>query len=320
MAYTEKTGCFTSSDEVSEVYYRICIPTDMPKGIIQISHGMCEHFGRYNNLIEYFTDKGFVVCGSDHIGHGKSVKDKNDLGYFGEDGYLCFSEDLKKLNEIVKKTYRSLPYILIGHSMGSFVARDYITRYTDTIDGVVLCGTSGTNKAVSMGIRLCKLLKLFKGERHRSKFVKNMTFKGYNSHYKDEKDELSWLTRDDKVRREYANDPDSGFTFTLDGYINMLTLLRSVNEEGWETKVPQSLPILIISGREDPVGDYGKGVCEVFERLDIREINLLKCKLYDDARHELFNETNKDEVYADVEEFANEVIEGVLEARGYGRF
>ncbi|MBE6573157.1 MAG: alpha/beta hydrolase [Ruminococcaceae bacterium] len=320
MAYTEKTGYFTSSDNRSEVYYKICIPEDMPKGIIQISHGMCEHIGRYTPLVEYFTDNGFVVCGNDHIGHGKSVKDDADLGYFGEGNYTCLADDLKKLNGIVRKTYRSLPYILIGHSMGSFVVRDYITRYADTIDSAVICGTSGTNKAAKSGIKLCKLIKLFKGERYRSVLVRNLTFKGYNSHFKDEKDDLSWLTSVKEIRDEYRADSKSGFAFTLDGYINMLTLLNKVSEEGWETKVPQSLPIFIISGFEDPVGNYGKGVKEIFERLDYCEINILKCKLYEESRHELFNETSRNEVMEDIYNFANEVIEGVLEARGYVRF
>ena len=319
MNYIETTGSFTSADKKSEIYYRICTPKDTPKGIIQISHGMCEYFNRYDTFIDYFTDKGFIVCGNDHIGHGKSVKSRDDLGYMGEGIFDCLAADLYGLNRIIRQKYRSLPYILLGHSMGSFVARDYITRYPDSIDGTVICGTSGRNKAAPAGIFLCSFLSKLRGTKHRSKFVRNIAFSGYNSHFSDEKDISSWLTRETDVRKTYLDDPFCNYTFTLDGYKNLFSLLKKVSDEGWEEKVPCSMPILLISGEEDPVGNYSKGVIEVYDRLEAKEINFLKIKLYPGARHELFHETNREEVFADVEDFANEVIEGILEARGYGR-
>lgn len=318
MSYTEKTGYFRSADKVSDIYYRICIPKDMPKGIIQISHGMCEYFDRYEGVIKYFTDKGFIVCGNDHIGHGKSTKDSSGLGYFGRDNYRCLAEDNKQLNEILRKTYRSLPYILLGHSMGSFVVRDYMIRFADTVDGVVICGTSGTNKATGLGILLCRFLGLF-GKKRRNKFIRSMAFKGYNSHFKDENEKNSWLTRDPAVRSVYDRDPYCNYCFTVDGYMNLLTLLKSVNADDWEEKVPKSLPILIISGEDDPVGNYGCGPAEIHEKLLQQEVNFIELILYSEARHELFNETNRVEVMEDVEKFADRVIEGVLEARGYVR-
>ncbi|MBR5514857.1 MAG: lysophospholipase [Clostridia bacterium] len=318
--YKEITGYFTSSNQRDEVYYRICITNEMPKGIIQIAHGMCEYFNRYEGLVEYFTQRGFIVCGNDHIGHANSVKSREDLGYFGKEGYNTLTEDLKLLNDIVRKKYRSLPYILLGHSMGSFVVRDYITKHPDTVDGCIICGTSGTNKALSSGIMLCSVLSRIKGEKHRSKFMRNIAFSGYNSHFKSEKDEVSWLTRERDVRCEYTKDPDCGFTFTLNGYKSLFMLLKKVSEPEWEQRVPKSLPILLIAGEDDPVGDYGKGVLEVYDRLNQQEINMLRIKLYPGARHELFNERNREEVFSDVEEFAKDVIEGVLEARGYVRF
>lgn len=320
MNYNEITGSFPSSDKKSEIYYRICTPCDMPKGIIQISHGMCEYFDRYDSFVDYFTKKGFIVCGNDHIGHGKSVKSKEDLGYFGEGNYELLAQDLYQLNRILRQKYRSLPYILLGHSMGSFVVRDYITRYPDSVDGTIICGTSGTNKAVSAGIFLCTLLSKLRGPRYRSIFVRNTAFKGYNSHFADEKDVCSWLTREPDVRLTYHEDPLCNYTFTLDGYKNMFSLLKKVSAEGWEEKVPKSMPILIISGKEDPVGNYGEGVMEVYDRLEASAVNMLKIKLYPEARHELFNERNREEVFGDVEDFVKEVIDGVLEARGYGRY
>lgn len=314
----EKTGKFPSSNGLYEVNYRICLPDGNAKAVFQISHGMCEYFDRYEETIKYFTDNGFVVVGCDHIGHGKSVNSDEDLGYFGKDAYHCFADDQKTLNETVRKTFRSLPYILFGHSMGSFVARDYITRYSSSIDGCVLCGTAGSNKALKMGLMLCSAIEKLKGERHRSKMIKNIAFGSYNKFFKSEKDPVSWLTRDEKVRDQYLEDKYCRFTFTVNGFKNMFKLLGEVTSTDWAKKVPLSLPVFIISGKKDPVGNYGKGTDEVFDALNDCELNFLKYKLYDDCRHELFNEKNKNEVFDDVIKFCDEVIEGVLEARGYG--
>lgn len=314
----EKTGTFLSANKESNIRYRICLPDGNAHGIIQISHGMCEYFDRYEDTIKYFTDNGFVVCGNDHMGHGYSAEDENDLGYFGIDTWRCFADDLKQLNEIVRKSYRSLPYILWGHSMGSFVVRDYITRYASTIDGCIICGTSGTNKAVGAGIAICSLLQKIKGEKYRSDFVKKLSFSGYNKLFASEKDSHSWLTRERSVRDKYRNDKFCNFTFTVSGYKNMFSLLKEVSSEEWASRVPLSLPIFLISGRDDPVGANGKGVDEVFDRLNDREICLLKYKLYDGCRHEIHNETNRDEVWSDIKSFCDEVIEGVIEARKYG--
>ncbi len=313
-----KQGSFLSSNGVSNIAYRICMPDGNARGIIQISHGMCEYFDRYEDSIKYFTDNGFVVCGCDHMGHGGSVASEEDLGYFGTEDYRHLADDQKKLTDLVRRSYRSLPYILFGHSMGSFVARDYISRYHSSIDGCIICGTSGSNSAVGMGITLCSLIKKLKGERYRSKLIKNISFNGYNKLFKRENDSVSWLTRDAEVREKYRNDPKCSYVFTVSAYKTMFELLRQVTSEEWARTVPLSLPVYIISGRDDPVGNYGKGVDEVFDRLNACELNFLKYKIYDDCRHELFNETNREEVWEDVKSFCDEVIEGVLEARGYG--
>lgn len=314
----EKTGSYLSANKKCNIRYRICLPEDNAKGIIQIVHGMCEYFDRYEEAIEYFTSKGFVVCGNDHIGHGYSAATEEELGYFGTEDFHCPADDLKTLNDILRKTYRSLPYILFGHSMGSFVVRDYITRYPETVDGCIICGTSGSNKAVGMGLKLASIIGRLKGDRHRSSFLRKLSFSGYNKRFKAEDDPNSWLTREPLVREKYAGDKFCSYTFTVNGYKNMFGLLKSVSGQEWAQRVPLSLPIFVIAGRDDPVGNYGAGCDEVFDLLNDREVCMLKYKLYDNARHELFNESNRYEVYEDVAGFCDEVIEGVIEARRYG--
>ena len=314
----EKTGKFPSANGLYDISYHICLPEGNAKGIFHISHGMCEYFKRYSETIEHFTSRGFVVVGCDHMGHGESISSDDDLGYFGKDSYHCFADDLKTLNDIVRKTYRSLPYILLGHSMGSFVVRDYITRYSDSIDGCILCGTAGSNKALKAGLTLCSIIEKLKGDRYRSKMIRNIAFGSYNKRFKAEKDLVSWLTREKSVRDKYKKDKYCTFTFTVSGFKNMFSLLGEVTSKEWASKVPLSLPVYIISGRDDPVGGYGKGTDEVFDSLNECELNFLKYKLYDDCRHELFSEINKEEAWEDVIKFCDEVIEGVLEARGYG--
>lgn len=317
MPYTQITDYFDGSDKSSRIRYRICIPTDNPKAIIQISHGMCEYFDRYEDTIKYFTDNGFIVCGNDHIGHGESVPDIKSLGQIKKDSYLCFADDLYSLNQIVKKRYPHLPYILLGHSMGSFIARDYISRYGNTVDGAVICGTSGTNKGTSPGIFLSEILIKLKGENFRSRFLKNLAFSGYNKRF-SEKDENAWLCREESVRRAYAADTKCTFTFSVSAYNNLFKLLKKVSSGDWAKSVPKSLPIFLIAGTDDPVGAYGEGVREVFLKLQDEEINELKLKLYEGGRHEILNETNREEVWNDINDFASEVISGVLEVNGYG--
>ena len=318
MPYTEKTGSFLSANKINNIRYRICIPSGNPKAIIQISHGMCEYFDRYENTIDYFTSKGCIVCGNDHMGHGFSVACEEDLGYFGKNTYLCFADDLYTLNKLMKNSYKALPYILIGHSMGSFIARDYIVRYPDSIDGAVICGTSGTNKGVGAGLFLSSLLTKLKGEKYRSEFLKKTAFHGYNDRFGKE-DPNSWLTRDKEVRHKYSSDPKCNFTFTVSAYNNLFSLLKKVSADDWAPAVPKSLPIFIISGEDDPVGAYSQGVREVYDKLNEQQINDLRIKLYPECRHELFNEINRTEVFNDVNGFIEDVIGGVLEVRGYGR-
>ena len=313
MAYTKEQKAFLSEDKETQIVYYVYTPNVAPKAVFQIIHGMCEYFEKYEHFAEYLCEKGIVVCGNDMRGHGRSAKTKDDLGYFGErKGYTYFSKDVESLRTIMREKYRRLPYIMFGHSMGSLILRDYITEHGRDIDGAVISGTVGGKYPLNRGIALTEFAARFKGGRSRLKFIKDAVMKVFDLSF-PEKTPEAWLSRDTEVGVKNKKDEMCDFTFTSRGYNDLIKLYARVSNPQWAYNVPKSLPIFIISGTDDPIGNKGKGVTEVYESLNDAEIYDLKFKLYDGARHELINETNKEEVFDDIYNWCNGVIEGVIE-------
>lgn len=298
--YHISTVSFLSSDGTNTVQGWIYIPHGQPKALLQISHGMCEYIGRYHWFMERLCKEGFVVFGSDHIGHGASSPEEN-YGFFGEqNGYLHLVEDLHTMTQQVKEQYPQLPLFLFGHSMGSFVARLYTQRYGNELQGAIYCGSSGPNPLASMGIFAANMGIKLKGEKWRSSLLNNMAFGSYNSKYKPQRTTHDWLTRDEAVVDRYLQDPKCTFLFTAAGFRDLFTMVSCCNSQEWYSALPKQLPILLISGDMDPVGDYGKGIKTVKEQLlkqGLRDVSMI---LYPQARHELLNEINKEEVFADL--------------------
>lgn len=307
-------GFFESSDKEHKIYYRVWEGGGHARAVLQIAHGMCEHSERYDEFAEYLCERGIVVCALDHLGHGKSVADQSELGYFGKKGsYTFLAEDQDALRTLMRKKYRRLPYVIFGHSMGSFVVRDYITRFGGNVDGAVICGTAGTNKAVGMGIKLADLICLFRGRKYRSQMIRNIAFNGYNSRFTAEEGEYGWLTRNSDARKAYEDDGLCGYCFTAGGYAEMFRLLKEISGAEWAERVPLSLPIYIIAGGDDPVGDYAEGVREVYGLLDDHEQCNLGMKIYEGMRHEILNEIGREEVMEDVLDFVCRVADGVVD-------
>lgn len=272
-----------------------------PRGILQICHGMCEYFDRYREFIDFMLLAGFAVCGHDHIGHGESARDADHLGYFGsKDGHLALAMDAHAVSVYVKDQLPGLPLFLLGHSMGSFVARDYVTQYGDELDGVIIMGTAGTNPALDAGLTMAKMLCKTKGEMHRSALLNKLAFGGYNKRIKNARSTYDWLSRDMKTVVKYADDQYCSFIFTARGFVDMFTLLKRVSRPEWAATVPVDLPVLLIAGAEDPVGNYGKGVREVHERLKRASVKELSLILYPEMRHEILNELGREGVYTDL--------------------
>ena len=302
MNYQYSEFSFLSSDGKNSIHAEIYAPVEKEiRGVVQLAHGMVDYVARYTELADYLAGEGFVFAGNDHLGHGKSVKDSSDFGYFAsEGGYKYVIDDLYAMNAELKKRYPDKPVILLGHSMGSFLARLYAVRYPKSIDGIIIHGTSGKNPAVPLGKMVVSLIRAFKGERHRSKFVKDLSFMGYNSKFDKSEGDEAWLTRAGELVADRKDDPRTNYTFTLAGYNDLFTMLGECNSRDWYLQYPKSLPTILMAGGADPVGNYGEGIREIYDGLSKEGVVALDIEIYEGARHELFNETNRAEVFRDI--------------------
>jgi alpha-beta hydrolase superfamily lysophospholipase len=299
---------FDSATGVCRIFARSIAPADKTKvrGVLQVVHGMAEHGERYQVMAYYMAYHGYAVFIHDHAGHGRSVENDTLLGYFGEkDGWKALIEDVRILAEKAMEKYPNRPMFLLGHSMGSFVARAYAAQYGDELTGAIFCGTSGANPGAAAGIAVAGIVEKFKGELYRSPFIDHIAFGSYNKRYENPRTPFDWLSRDESEVDLYIKDPYCGFLFTAAGYKDMFTLLQSVSGKAWYRSVPKKLPILLISGSMDPVGGYGKGVRQVYADLMKTGHENVKIRVYDGARHELFNETNAKDVLHDLLEWAD---------------
>lgn len=292
---------FKSASGLCDIYAQSAAPADFGdvKGVVQIAHGMAEHSNRYARFAMELCKQGYAVFVNDHLGHGASVASDDELGYFGDDGANALVEDMYTLTKIAKQQYPHVPFFLFGHSMGSFLARKYTAKYGHMLDGVIYCGTSGPNPAAGVAIALTNYMIKAEGEHYRSSFIDSLAFGTYNKKTQ-KKTKFDWLSRDEKEVEKYINDKYCGFLFTTNGFKTLFSLLKEISAKSWFNAVPEDLQILLISGDKDPVGEYGKGVTEVFKTLRKTNHSNVILKLYPEARHELLNELNRDEVTADL--------------------
>ncbi len=308
----ENGNTFISETGLAGIYYQSWTPSnpDDVKGIFQIAHGMAEHGDRYEEFAKFLTKIGFAVYVNDHVGHGRSIKTDDDLGYFGEkDGWKSFVNDVHTVTLRAKKEFPGVPVVLFGHSMGSFIARSYIAQYADDINAAIICGTSGPNPAAGVGIALANAIAKIKGSRHRSKFINSVAFGTYNKRCASVDDNgFGWLSTDKAVVKKYNEDPLCGFLFTVKGFTDLFGVLDDVSKKEWFEKVPEKLPIFLIAGKEDPVGSYGAGVEKVYKELINTNHKKVTIKLYDRMRHEILNEFGKEEVMVNIAQWCQKIL------------
>jgi len=300
-----------SSDGIHTLSGFVYLPDTEIKGFFQVVHGMTDHIARYDRILTDMASDGWISFGYDHLGHGKTAKDDSELGYIAkENGWDILANDVKTYSDAVRKQFgtEDLPFCLMGHSMGSFVVRLAVEKYVKP-DRLIIMGTAGSNPAAGMGLALIKVLKLFKGERHISPLIDNIAFGSYNKRFGGgtNEDPSPWLTNDETVRKAYYNDKYCTFKFTLSAMGDLIKLIKYTNRASWYRNIPTSIPVLLVSGEDDPVGNYGKGVKEVETKLAKRGVKV-SCKIYKNGRHEILNDFTYEAVRNDIFDFCNGVI------------
>lgn len=293
---------YKSANSVSNVTYYILTPEEVPvRGIVQIAHGVCEYFSRYTEFAKYLCGLGFIVCGNDHIGHGASVARDADLGYFASrDGWKFLVEDVKQLTDLMQRRYPDLPYFLIGHSMGSLIARLYVLDYGERLAGCILTGTAGPHTAAVSAMHLADSIARSRGVTFRSGLLSSLTFGGYNRKLKDTQSMFDWLSRDRTVVSLYQSDAKCNFVLTASGFRDLFTLVVKANANSTFRQTPRELALLFLSGDKDPVGRCGEGVRRVVSMYRGAGVKNIDVIFYKDARHDIFNELGRMETFGDI--------------------
>lgn len=292
-----------SSDKQHQLKGKIYIPDGEIKGLMHVVHGMTEYIGRYDRFMREIAECGYIVFGYDHLGHGQTAKDESELGFIAlKNGWSHLVDDVFIFSREVRKEYdKILPFVLMGHSMGSFIVRLTAAKY-DHWDKLIIMGTGGSNPASHIGLALCKAEISRKGERGYSDLVYKAAFGAYNNKFKAENDPYAWLSVNKENRDKYRKDKLCTYMFTNSAMYDLIMLNRLSNEKTWFSSINKRKPILLVSGSDDPVGDNGKGVTKVYDRLKAAGANV-SIKLYEGYRHEILNDYCRDQVISDIKAF-----------------
>lgn len=281
-------------------------PSEEAKAVILIAHGMIEHIGRYEEFAEAMNEAGIAVIGHDHPGHGKTAL-PDRLGRFDEEnGAACVLEDMRKIAEYAKRQYPGMPRFLLGHSMGSFFGRRFITLYGDLLNGAIFMGTGSQPTLVLKAAQyLVKRAVARDGREACDEKLHRMVLGSYNKRFEKGRTEHQWLSRDEEENRRYEADPYCQFHFSNGAYEDFFQVMIDVKKEMQFDRIPKDLPVLFLSGAKDPVGEEGKGVKRAYTSLCRNGLTEVEMKLYPEARHELLKELNRDEVYRDIAEWVS---------------
>lgn len=287
---------FLSSDGFHRVHGLRWSPDGDVKAVLQIVHGMAEHIERYDEFAGFLAKRGVLVVGHSHLGHGQTAKDEQELGWFGEpDGNDLLIGDIQTLREITENQYPGVPYFILGHSMGSFLTRQYLGLYGGGLSGAVIMGTADLpDVLLGSASALCRLMAAFKGWHYRSPLIDSFIIRGY-----ERKMGMEWLSKNEESTRAYAEDPRCGFAFTLNGFYHFFRTVDRANTLEAAGQFPKEIPILFTAGSEDPVGSSGKGVKAVYRRYKKQGANA-SIRLYPGDRHEILNELDRQTVFEDI--------------------
>ena len=288
------------------MFYRVW-EADEPIATVHINHGMAEHSLRYNEFAECLAREGYTVYAQDHRGHGYTMEE-NEKGWFApKDGWSIVIDDAHEIDELIAKLHTGIPHYVFGHSMGSFITRNCISRYPDTHDAAIICGTGSSQGLKGWAGKILAKMRSRKNEgRYADEKLTNLSFGPYDKHFKGEGSN-AWLSKSQANRDAYAFDPFCGFTCSSRFFVDLLEMVKHANSQKEMGKVDKDMPIYIISGEDDPVGNYGVGVNKVYEGYCNAGIKDVRVKLYPGLRHEILNEESRAEVRRDILEFLKSV-------------
>lgn len=303
MSYRIENRYVPSSDGIHTLSGKLYLPTgEKPRGLFHLVHGMCEYIDRFDGTMSALAEAGYICFGFDNLGHGKTASE-GELGFIAErDGWRYLVEDVKRFENDVCAEYTDLPLALMGHSMGSFIARLAAEKYGDDIQRLIICGTGGPNPAAPFGLLLTDIMALIKGKRGYSTIAQNAAFGAYNKRFEG-RTEYDWLTKDNEIIDRYIKDSFCNFPFTISALHDLVKLCAECNRGEWFKALRKDMPVLLISGEDDPVGNYGKGVRAVYKGLKACGQKDVTLRLYKNCRHEIHNDTCAAEVLDDIKRF-----------------
>ena len=303
----KKNTVFVEMDDGQKIALHTWLPDGEVKAVVQLCHGMAEFSMRYDRFGEILAENGITFYAHDHRGHGETAGCIENLGYLADrDGFQRVVLDVRNL---VKKAHEDFPgkkVFIFGHSFGSFVTQSFIEQFADEVSGAVICGSAGPRPlTISFGLVLAKIINAFKGGKSKAALLDGIAFGAYNKMIKDASTPFDWLSRDPEEVKKYADSPYCGFVCTNSFFKDMFTGLSTIHKPENMKKIPEKLPVFLIAGTADPVGNYGKTVVNLWKIYKANGISDLQIKLYKDARHELLNETTHAEVEKDILNWLN---------------
>lgn len=304
-----KETFFLKTDDLVEIFVRQWTKVKNPQGVLQIAHGMAEHSGRYAQFAKFCNNLGLIVVAGDHRGHGHTGEKAGQMGYFAAmNGFERVVDDLYAINQWISGQFPRLPIFLMGHSMGSFLTRRYLQKYGETVKGAILMGSGGDPGFGATLGKLVARLQMRKDPTRPSAILDRLAFGSFNKGIKNSKTKFDWLSRDPKEVEKYIKDPHCGMVCGSGFFYDLFTGLRQIHDPDLIAKIPKHIPLLVVSGEADPVGKNGAGVLQFVNQLQKHGVTNIETILYPEARHELLNEVNKEEVMQDLGRWLKERI------------
>lgn len=296
-----------AASDGKKIFLRRFLPEGQVKAVVHISHGMSEHSARYARLAEKLTSEGYAVYANDHRGHGRTATGPEELGHFGSGGIARVVADLGELIGFEKREHPGLPFVLFGHSMGSFLVQELMLTRAAELTAVVLSGSAGKpNALASVGRYIARLERLRLGATGKSALLRSLSFDAFNKPFAGSgPTRFEWLSRDRAEVDKYAADPLCGFDTTADLWVGLLDLLRDIARPERQAKLPSKLPVYIFAGSEDPTSDRTKSLDQLVGALRRAGLTDVTHRFYEGARHETLNETNREQVVSELVSWLN---------------